>query len=428
MSQKFTSEELNTELTYLYALERRGIKVGLDHTRDLLSRCGNPHDSFRSIHIAGTNGKGSTAAICAKILNLAGFKVGLYTSPHLVQFNERIRVNGNSIPDESIAEFIVNNRKHFDSIKTTFFEATTAMAFWYFKKENVDVAVVETGLGGRLDSTNVLDPDIAVITPISLDHTDLLGTDIKTITYEKAGIFKSGLPVVLSPQLEQAENILMKQADKKKMEVFSIYPSEIHIKRISSNGTNFSFKGSDYTVSLIGEHQAVNASTAIEAVRIFNKNVSNMNIQRGLKNVQWPGRMERIHSNLPIFYDVAHNPHGVKTCLYTLKRLYDKNPVGVVALKAEKEIDHLVEVISGNFHELFALNVLSKRVMPSRDLVRSFTQYSSVQSIRSVSIENARDTLTVNAEKGRPGLIFGSHYIAGTVYGEFEISFDIEVI
>jgi dihydrofolate synthase/folylpolyglutamate synthase len=427
MSQKFTSEELNTQLTYLYALERRGIKVGLDHTRELLDRCGNPHDSFRSIHIAGTNGKGSTAAICAKILNCEGFKVGLYTSPHLVHFNERIRVNGKPIADSEIADFIFNNRKHFDSIKSTFFEATTAMAFWYFNQENVDVAVVETGLGGRLDATNVLNSEIAVITPISLDHTDLLGEDIKTITYEKAGIFKSGIPVVLSPQLKQAENVLIKHAELKKMEIFSIHPNDIHLERISSDGTNFSFKGSDYKVSLIGEHQAVNASTAIETIHVFNKNVSSESIQQGLEDAHWPGRMERIHSNLPIFYDVAHNPHGVKATLSTLNRLYDKNPVGVVALKADKEIDHLVKIISGRFHSLHALNINSNRIMPAGDLVRSFNR-NSVQNSGSVSIKKTRDILTANAEKGIPGLIFGSHYIAAAVYGEFEISFDIEAV
>ncbi|MEE9190783.1 MAG: folylpolyglutamate synthase/dihydrofolate synthase family protein [Candidatus Neomarinimicrobiota bacterium] len=427
MSPKFTSEELNAQLTYLYALERRGIKVGLDHTRELLERCGNPHNNFRSIHIAGTNGKGSTAAICSKILNYAGFQVGLYTSPHLVRFNERIRVNGKPIADVEIADFIFNNRKHFDSIKSTFFEATTAMAFWYFNRENVDVAVVETGLGGRLDSTNVLNPEIAVITPISLDHTDLLGEDIETITFEKAGIFKSGIPVVISPQIKQAENVLIKHAEQKKMDVFSIHPNDIHIERISSNGTNFSFKGSDYTVSLIGEHQAVNASTAIEAVRIFNKNVSNKSVQQGLENTHWPGRMERIHSDLPIYYDVAHNPHGVKTILATLNKLYDKNPVGVIALKEDKEIDHLLRVISGRFHALHALNVSGYRVMPAGNLVSSFNR-NSVQNNGSVSIEKTHKILTANAKKGRPGLIFGSHYIAGAVYGEFEISFDIEAV
>lgn len=427
MFPKFTSEELNAQLTYLYALERRGIKIGLDHTRELLDRCGNPHNSFRSIHIAGTNGKGSTAAFCAKILNYAGFQVGLYTSPHLVRFNERIRVNGRSIADVEIAEFIVNNRKHFNSIKSTFFEATTAMAFWYFNQKNVDVAVVETGLGGRLDSTNVLNPEIAVITPISLDHTDLLGEDIETITYEKAGIFKSGIPVVISPQLKQAENILIKYAEQKKMDVFRVHPSTIHIEKISSEGTNFSFKGSDYTISLIGKHQAVNASTAIETMRIFSKNILSKSIQQGLENAYWPGRMEKIHSELPIYYDVAHNPHGVEASLLTLNRLYDKNPIGVIALKADKEINQLVKVISGRFHALHALNVNGSRVMPAVDLVRLFKR-NSVQNIGSVSIEKARKILTANAEKGRPGLIFGSHYIAGAVYGEFEISFDLEAI
>ncbi|MDP7330182.1 MAG: Mur ligase family protein, partial [Candidatus Marinimicrobia bacterium] len=186
MYSRSTSVEFNSLLDYLYKLQRLGIKVGLNHTFELLQRCGNPQNQFQSIHIAGTNGKGSTSAIISSILMEAGLKVGLYTSPHLIRFNERIRVNGKPISDSKIVEFVDEHRSDIDDIESTFFETTTAMAFRYFANKNVDIAVVETGLGGRLDSTNVLTPDLTVITPISLDHRDILGKNILDISKEKA--------------------------------------------------------------------------------------------------------------------------------------------------------------------------------------------------------------------------------------------------
>ena len=162
-------------LIYLYGLERRGIKVGLDHTKRLLEKVGNPHMRYPTIHISGTNGKGSTCAMIASIFREANLTTGLYTSPHLLRFNERIRVNGIPISDKDIIRFVNRYRNSFDGIPVTFFEATTALAFWYFEKSSVDVAVIETGLGGRLDSTNVLSPELTVITPVALDHRNLLG-------------------------------------------------------------------------------------------------------------------------------------------------------------------------------------------------------------------------------------------------------------
>ena len=194
-------------LTYLYGLERRGIKVGLDHTEKLLEIVGNPHTRFPSIHVSGTNGKGSTCSMMASIFREANLKIGLYTSPHLLHFNERIRVNGIPISDKDIIRFVKKYRDSFDDIPVTFFEATTALAFWYFKNSSVDIAVIETGLGGRLDSTNVLSPELTVITPIALDHQHLLGRTLKEISSEKGGIIKYKVPVVIAPQVEDAAHV-----------------------------------------------------------------------------------------------------------------------------------------------------------------------------------------------------------------------------
>ena len=195
-----TSLDLSHILESLYSLQRHGIKLGLEHTYRLLEAIGNPHDGLRFIHVAGTNGKGSTCAMIYSILRASGKKVGLYTSPHLCHFNERIRVDGSPINDQEIMIFMNKAVNDIKQIESTFFETTTAMALDHFKNHEVDVAVIETGLGGSLDSTNVINPDLSVITPISLDHKDILGDDIVKIATEKAGIIKSGVPLICAEQ------------------------------------------------------------------------------------------------------------------------------------------------------------------------------------------------------------------------------------
>ena len=191
MSIKLTnSKKIDGILSYLFDLNRLGIKVGLDHTVELLNRCGNPQNNFQSIHVAGTNGKGSICSMLASILMNAGYKVGLYSSPHLINFNERIRINNICITNNEIASFIEKKRKDIDEIKSTFFETTTVMAFDHFSLNKIDIAIVETGLGGRLDATNVITPIITAISSISLDHRDMLGDNIVKIAKEKAGIIK----------------------------------------------------------------------------------------------------------------------------------------------------------------------------------------------------------------------------------------------
>ena len=206
---------INSILQELYSLQRLGIKVGLKHTLQLLDKIGNPHNKLKLIHIAGTNGKGSTCSILSNILIEHGLKVGLYTSPHLVRFNERIQVNRNQISDNYIAEFFNKNRKHIISIKSTFFETTTAMALSHFKLKEVDIAIVETGLGGRLDSTNVISPLLTIITSVSMDHMEILGDTIEEISFEKAGIVKKGVPLITFEQDKAIMQILYDTAKQK---------------------------------------------------------------------------------------------------------------------------------------------------------------------------------------------------------------------
>ncbi|NOZ04642.1 MAG: bifunctional folylpolyglutamate synthase/dihydrofolate synthase [FCB group bacterium] len=422
-----TRPGLQELLTYLYGLRRRGIKVGLEHTRTLLEKCGNPHHSFSAVHIAGTNGKGSTAAMIASILRQAGYRVGLYTSPHLIRFNERIRVNGIPITDNEIVEFVTCHQADFEAIESTFFEATTALACWYFARRKVDMAVIETGLGGRLDSTNVLTPDVSVITSIGVDHTDLLGSDLKTIAFEKGGIIKENTPLVLAHQPPEVEKVLWEQAEAKKARVYGVHREDIKILSIKDSGCRFAFKGRDYITVLLGEHQVGNAALAIQTVWVLDPGIADDFIARGLVNVRWPGRLQRLHHTEPIFYDVAHNAQGVEAVAGTLRSLYQNRPLGVVAVKADKELERLAPVLREHFAELIITDVPGAGIMAADTLKRSLSHLGVTGRVIK-PFEAAVQRLRAKLNPHQAGLIFGSHYIADAVFREFEFPFDNGVI
>ena len=250
-------------LEELYSLQRLGIKVGLKHTAQLLDEIGNPHKKLRLVHVAGTNGKGSTCSILTKILIDHGLKVGLYTSPHLKKFNERIQINHVQISNEYIATFYNENRTKIYNIETTFFETTTAMAFSYFKDQAVDYAVIETGLGGRLDSTNVIVPKVCGITSISLDHTEILGDTIEKIAIEKAGIIKKDVPILTFEQESVIIEVLRKEANKKNSNLDVIADTEIDIIKSDGDGSLFNYSDLEFELPLIGDHQVKNCVLAI---------------------------------------------------------------------------------------------------------------------------------------------------------------------
>ena len=306
-SPTLTSPDFSALLKSLFNLQRLGIKLGLEHTFRLLDFIGNPQDDLTMIHVAGTNGKGSTCAMIASILHASGKNVGLYTSPHLIRFNERIRINGYPIPDKQIITFMKKVSLVVQEIESTFFETTTAMAFDYFKEQKVDVAVIETGLGGRLDSTNVIKPKVTAISHISMDHMDILGKDIEKIANEKAGIIKNNVPLIIAEQTPKVKNILLKKAKDERAPVTELGT----ISNISArtSGTTFQYKYDQYFTSLIGEHQALNAGLAIECINQFEPKLQNQMIHYGLRKVDWPARIQQLDDRL--YYDVAHNEDGL---------------------------------------------------------------------------------------------------------------------
>ena len=398
--------------------------MGLNHTSWLLKFLNNPQDNFKTIHVAGTNGKGSTAAMINSILIANNYKVGLYTSPHLINFNERIRVNGLTITDEEIMSFMKHVEPAINEIKSTFFEVTTAMAFHHFNNNDVDIAVIETGLGGRLDSTNVVNPSLTVMTPISLDHREILGETIEKIAKEKAGIIKRGVPLITANQVNNVSKILEKRV-REKQSIMHICPNPESVK-LSSGGTNFEVNGNNFNTSLIGKYQAQNAALAIATIKLFNSNISYETIDKGLRNVYWPGRLQLVSDK--IYYDVAHNENGVKSVLKNLNRIFPKSKLyGLLCLKGDKEIDCIAESIKSQFEMLFVSTSKDGLLMEPEKLSKELHNLKVVN----FPLDDISSSISKIKKIRKPDgviLIFGSHYIANEIFSEFEISFDAGII
>ena len=398
--------------------------MGLNHTSWLLKFLNNPQDNFKTIHVAGTNGKGSTAAMINSILIANNYKVGLYTSPHLINFNERIRVNGLTITDEEIISFMKHVEPAINEIKSTFFEVTTAMAFHHFNNNDVDIAVIETGLGGRLDSTNVVNPSLTVMTPISLDHREILGETIEKIAKEKAGIIKRGVPLITVNQVNNVSKILEKKV-REKESVMHICPNPESVK-LSSGGTTFEVNGNNFNTSLIGKYQAQNASLAIATTKLFNSNISYETINKGLRNVYWPGRLQLVADKT--YYDVAHNENGVKSVLNNLNRIFPTSKLyGLLCLKGDKEIDRIAESIKSQFEMLFVSTSKDGLLMEPEKLSKELHNLKVIN----FPLNDISSSISKIKKVRKPDdviLIFGSHYIANEIFSEFEISFDTGLI
>jgi dihydrofolate synthase/folylpolyglutamate synthase len=419
-----TSPDFSALLKSLFNLQRLGIKLGLEHTFRLLDVIGNPQENLTMIHVAGTNGKGSTCAMIASILHASGKNVGLYTSPHLIRFNERIRINGYPIPDKQIITFMKKVGPVIQEIESTFFETTTAMAFDYFKEQKVDVAVIETGLGGRLDSTNVIKPKVTVISHISMDHMDILGKDIEKIANEKAGIIKNNVPLIIAEQTPKVKNILLKKAKGERAPVTEL--GTISNISATTSGTTFQYKYDQYFTSLIGEHQALNAGLAIECINQFEPKLQNQMIHYGLRKVDWPARIQQLDDRL--YYDVAHNEDGLAFFLKTIRSMFPDVPIiGLFCLKGDKELNSLTKNLSGQFSKLFVTTDQNRLLLSSQNLSEKLKNFG-IKNEPVGSVSSGINKLKALIKDAGVGVIFGSHYIAEEVFSEFEISFDSGVI
>ncbi|MBP8644752.1 MAG: bifunctional folylpolyglutamate synthase/dihydrofolate synthase [Syntrophobacteraceae bacterium] len=333
-------------IRYLYGLQKYGIKFGLNGTENLLARLGNPHRRFRSIHIAGTNGKGSTAAMLSSVLKEHGFRVGLYTSPHLVRFTERFRMNDVEVAPQRIMEVFQKIHPTLDPREPpTFFEAVTAMAFAYFAEEKADWAVIEVGMGGRLDATNVIHPEVCLVTNISFDHQQYLGSTLSSIAREKAGIIKEGVPVVTGARQPVVQGILKASCLKHAAPLFRI-GRDFRVRR-NGDGT-FKYSGMRrqwpaLPLPLEGPHQTGNAALALAALEVIEKqggiSLDGEAIRRGLSQVFWPARLEKLQENPLVILDGAHNPQGAESLREALKNSYSYRYLHLVlGIMADKDI------------------------------------------------------------------------------------------
>ena len=300
-------------LDYLYGLQKFGMKLGLENIRTFLSRLGHPENKFRSVLVAGTNGKGSIAVTLAEMLTRSGCRTGLYTSPHLHSFSERIRIDGTVISEERIAEMVATMRQQGESIPLTFFEFTTAMALQYFAVEGVDVAILEVGLGGRLDATNAVTPILSVISPIAKDHQQHLGDGLTQIAREKAGIMRPGVPVVSACQEHEVAECLLAEAEKCGTTIVH-YSSDY---ALTDRGESFDYRGiqlniPDLLPAIAGRHQFANMATAMAAAELLQQAgfpLTSTTMRAGVEQVFWPGRLEWM-ANRTVLLDGAHNGAG----------------------------------------------------------------------------------------------------------------------
>lgn len=345
MNYQETLDYMFSQLPMYHRIGAAAYKADIQPTIDMMEALGNPELKFKSIHVAGTNGKGSVSHFLASILQEAGYKVGLYTSPHLVDFRERIRINGEMIPQQEVVDFVERNRQLFADLKLSFFEMTVGMAFDYFAQEKVDIAVVEVGMGGRLDSTNVILPELSVITNIGLDHTQFLGDTLEKIAVEKAGIIKEGVPVVVGETQPETEPVFRRIATE-------------HFAPITFADQHYVVDDiSRYTEELTGEYQKKNIATVLEAVEVLNScsrfSISNSQLQRGLSrvvtNTHLHGRWQTIGTDPLTICETAHNEPGIRAMMDKLKSMDFKQLHLVYGCVNDKDFRSILHLLVAQF-------------------------------------------------------------------------------
>ncbi|MCX6154292.1 MAG: bifunctional folylpolyglutamate synthase/dihydrofolate synthase [Candidatus Kapabacteria bacterium] len=410
-------------LNRLYSLHRFGIKPGLERTTALLNLLDNPQNNFKSIHVAGTNGKGSVCSIVASILTEAGYKVGLYTSPHIIKFNERVRINGKKISDEDLIQISEDLLRLNRSLNCTFFEITTALAFKYFSENKVDFALIEAGLGGRFDSTNVISPILSIITKIDKDHQQYLGNTLKKIAFEKAGIIKHSIPALVAESRISLKRIFQNIADQNQSQLFFV--KEVSKGRIAKIHDDLSMTASvvtrnnrykDLNVPLSGYHQLLNLQTALSAMEILipHSKIGVELIQKSLtnltKNSGLSSRIELLRKNPPIIMDVSHNPAGLTALVDTiLKSEYKSLRWNIIfGAMADKNIDKM----------LLPLKLIVNKLILCKPKIERAASISELEAIALnmkfnpiVKISDIETAIKFSMGLDEPLIVVGSFYL-----------------
>ena len=392
---------------FLKSLKPGKIKLGLERTHALMAECGNPQKELKVIQVAGTNGKGSVCAILEKIYRTAGYKTGLFTSPHLNKLNERIRINGIAIDDNEIYNFLNKYGRGVIRTDASFFETITALGFWLFKKHHVDIAIMETGLGGRLDSVTICEPIATAITKISMDHVEILGDTIEKIASEKAGIMKKDIPCFTLMQNANAMAVLKNHA----MKVGC--PLEI-TQSINSK-----------EISLHGKHQNENSGLALAIVEELDQfNVEEHHISSAFESLKWYGRYQVLSEEPKIIFDVGHNEDGIRAFLNTFskEKINGKKHL-LLALQSRKNISKLAPSVIKKFDNIICSEIKIKNFMPTKELCVSL-DYPENAIINENLNPNSLQKYIEKLNKEDVLCIVGTHYFGELISKVFKISFD----
>ncbi len=423
-------------IDYLFALQKHGIKLALSNSYKLMEIMGGPHRKFRSVHVAGTNGKGSTSAFIAAMLREAGYRVGIYTSPHLVSFTERIRIDDVRISEQKVVELAQRVREAYQrvspdgsgALNPTFFEVTTAIAFTYFAEEGVDIAVIEVGMGGKLDSTNVITPLVSVITNIDIEHTEYLGDTLSQIAGEKAGIIKPGVPVVTGVVQQEVVTVIEREAGAQGSTVYRLAKDFKAEHCALQRGQVFDYQGiktsyEKITITLLGRHQVDNACLALATMECLCRagiTVKESALRLGLERTRWEGRLELVARRPDIYLDGAHNPASAKKLATTVREMKSsyQRLILVIGILGDKD-----------YHGIMAeLVPLADRVIVTKP------QYSRAMNVQTLASEiramhgfvESAETVPEALVKARGAstgddlvLITGSLYVVGDARAVF---------
>ena len=424
-----TSSDLQMAMDRLFARHTLGIKLGLEPVRALLDALGSPEASLRIVHVAGTNGKGSVCAIMDAILQAGGLRVGRTTSPHLCRFNERFYVDGVEIADESLAALMGEVESAAEGLHQaggqdpTFFECATAIAFLHFQRSLVDWAIIETGLGGRLDATNVVMPLVSVITRIGIDHAHLLGDDLATIAEEKCGIIKAGRPVICGDMPEEAEAVVRRIAQARgsafllARDMVSLHVSTRDLKGQKVKVETASGRSFSARFPLLGDHQLENLATALAALEALCMagaiDLEDPDIATGIAATFWPGRFDCLQESPPLVVDGAHNPEGARALSRTLKQVFRKQPVGlIVGMCGDKDLAGTLAHFSGVVTRAWIVPLQNPRSAEPASLRAAMPH--SIRDVRVTSLPRAcEEALAWAGEVGGAVCVAGSLFLVG---------------
>ena len=415
-------------MEYINKVQWSGSRPGLSRIGELLGRLGNPQKKLRYVHIAGTNGKGSCAAMTASVLKSAGYKTGLFISPYLYYFNERMQINGKPIEDDALTDIVGRIKEQADRMEDqpTIFELMTAAALLWFAEQKCDIAVLEVGMGGRFDATNIIEcPEAAVIMNIGLDHTEVLGDTLEKIAFEKAGIIKKGCSCVLYQQTPGVENVIRERCREENAELRIADFSKLEKEFDSLYGQTFRYKGNAYALPLLGAHQLKNAAAAIETAEVLREKGWKINqdaLEHGIYAVSWPGRFEIVKDDPYFVVDGGHNPQCAETVAANIRSYFpDMYHVILIGVLADKDYAGLTEILNAEADEYICVTPDSPRALPAEELSEFLKKYGRpVRACKTIE-DGVGAALDAAAEKNGMACAVGSLYMAGRVRACFNL-------